>query len=141
LDFSSVSVSLLVHATEDYDELMKMVKGSLGLEEEEVSAEKIKGYFGNEIVSVKVHVIGLRAKAVGGQIFSRLSKNARSLLLSELEKSMDEHDSLYFRVDRQTLGSGQIELSDEEPIRVKIKPRSRYGGREFMKKQFTELIK
>ncbi|MFI5422136.1 MAG: RNA-binding domain-containing protein, partial [Nitrososphaerales archaeon] len=75
MDFSSVSVSLLVHATEDYDELMKMVKGSLGLEDEEVSTEKIKGYFGNEIVSVKAHIIGRRAKAVGNQIFSRLSKN------------------------------------------------------------------
>ena len=103
--------------------------------------EKILGYFGNEIVSVRAHIVGRKTHAVSDLIFRSLSKNARSLLLSEIEKSLDEHDSLYLRLDRQSLNDPQISLSDDEPIRVKLKPKSRFGGRSSMKEQYEELIR
>lgn len=135
-----MTISLFVHATEDKDLLIRLLGENLGVQEEEIAIGKMQGYFGNEILSAKAHLIGGRATAVGNQIFSLLSKTARGLLLLELDKSMDEHDSIYLHVDRQTLQTGKIELSDEEPIRIKLKPRARSGGREFMKKQYMDLI-
>jgi len=141
LEFSSISVAFLAHSTEDHERLMKLVMDKLGILENEVTSEKIEGYFGNEILSVKAHVIGPRAQIVTTAILSRLSRNSRLLLMSELEKSIDEHDSLYLRIDRQMLETDEIYLSDEEPIRVKVKPKNRFGGHAFMKRQYEELIK
>jgi RNA binding exosome subunit len=141
LDFSSITVTFLIHATEDAEALMRNIREELAIKEDEISFDKIQGYFGNEIVSVKAHVIGPGTKSVANALFSQLSKSAREVLLSELEKSMDEHDALYIRIDRQTLRKGEIYLSDEEPIRVKLKPKRRSGGHEFMKQEYKELIK
>jgi RNA binding exosome subunit len=141
LDFSSITVTFLIHATEDAEALMGNIRQELVIKEDEVSFDKIQGYFGNEILSVKAHVIGTRTRSVANALFSKLSKGAREVLFSELEKSTDEHDALYIRIDRQTLGKGEIYLSDEEPIRVKLKPKKRSGGREFMKLQYQELLK
>jgi RNA binding exosome subunit len=103
--------------------------------------EKILGYFGNEIVSVRAHIIGKKTQGVSALIFRSLSKTARSLLLSEIEKSLDEHDSLYLRLNRQSLNDQEISVSDDEPIRVKLKPKSRFGGRSSVREQYEELIR
>ena len=141
MEFSSVTVSFFVHSTEDEPRLLKSVQERLGIQEEEISKEKMEGFFGNEIISFRAHIIGKRAQPVSNLIFNSLSKPARSLLLSEIDKSLDEHDSLYLRLDRQSLGDPEISLSDEEPIRVKLKPKSRFGGRLSMKEQYVELIR
>jgi RNA binding exosome subunit len=141
LDFSSISITFLIHATEKEEDLLRNVKEEFGINDEDISMDKIEGYFGNLILSVKVHIIGPRTKTMANRIFSHLSKNSRETLLSELDKSMDEHDSFYIRIDRQTLGTGEIFLSDEEPIRVKLKPKRRIGGKESMKKEYAVLIK
>jgi len=141
MDFSSISIAFLIHATEAADELLKKVTEVFAIADEEISVEKMEGYYGNDILSVKIHLIGPRTSLVSNRIFSRLSKNSREVLRAELDRSMDEHDSLYIRVDRQTLGSGDIFLSDEEPIHMKLKPKWRTGGHEFMKRQYAELIK
>lgn len=131
----------MIHATEAEEDLLRKVKEKFGINDEDISLDKIQGYFGNLILSVKIHVIGPGTKQVANRIFSCLSKNSRETLLSELDKSMDEHDSLYVRIDRQNLGTEEIFLSDEEPIRVKLKPKRRTGGRESMKKEYVELLK
>ncbi len=141
LEFSSVTVSFFVHSTEDEPRLLETVQARLGIQEEEMKKEKILGYFGNEIVSVRAHIIGQRTQTISDLIFSSLSKTARTLLLSEIDKSLDEHDSLYLRLDRQSLSDPEISLSDDEPIRVKLKPKSRFGGRSSMKEEYEELIR
>ena len=140
LDFSSVTVSFFVHSTEDEDRLMELVKNRLGIDETEITEEKITGYFGNEMTSVRAHIIGKRAQVVASQIFELLSKPARVTILSEIEKSLDEHDSLYLRLDRQSLKDDFLSVSDEEPIRIKLKPKNRFGGRVSMMQEYKELI-
>ena len=105
-----------------------------------MTKEKILGYYGNEMLSVKAHIIGGRAQEVAHLLLNSLSKNAKSLLISEIEKSMDEHDSLYLRLDRQSLNDQNISFADEEPIRIKLKPKGRFGGRASMKQEYVDLI-
>ncbi|HYB03861.1 MAG TPA: RNA-binding domain-containing protein, partial [Nitrososphaerales archaeon] len=133
-------ISFFIHSTEDEEQLMKLVRDRLGLDPPEISEEKIIGHFGNEILSVKAHVIGPRAQSIAGQILRQLSSAARASIRGEMEKSLDEHDSLYFRLDRQSLHEPLISLSDEEPIRIKLKPKSRSGGRKAMKAEYEELF-
>jgi len=135
-----VTVTFFIHATEDQERLLSKIKIALDIPEEQLVIENIQGHFGNVITSVKGHFIGEDARKLSLKIFENLAADSRNTLISELEKSMDEHDSLYLRIDRQSLDQG-LSLSDEEPIRIKLKPRIRAGGREAMIKQYAELIR
>jgi RNA binding exosome subunit len=141
LNISSVTLSFFVHATEDEDRLLLEVQKAFGLEPNEILREEIEGYFGNTIVSVKAHLVGKRAQEVGERFGIMLSSAAKKSLVSELERSVDEHDSLFLRIDRQRLNEDTIYLSDEEPIRIKIKPGVRSGGRKKMLEKYEELIR
>ncbi len=141
MEFSSVTISFFIHSTEDGERLTKLVSDRLGLDSSELSEEKITGYFGNNILSVTAHVIGPKARAVAGQILKRLSSAAKEYIRTEIEKSLDEHDSLYLRLDRQSLQNPLMSLSDEQPIRIKLKPKSRFGGRKAMKEEYEELFR
>ena len=141
MDFSSVTISFFIHSTEDADLLMKMVRNRFDLEEPEISTEKITGYFGNEMISIRTHIIGVRAQVVAARVIEALSIGARDSIRTEIEKSLDEHDSLYLRLDRQSLQDDRLSLSDDEPIRIKLKPKSRSAGRDSMKRQYLELIR
>lgn len=140
MEFSSITISFFIHSTEDDERLMNLVRERFGLEDSEISREKIVGHFGNEMISVRAHVIGPKSQALAIQIANLLSKSARTFMRAEIEKSLDEHDSLFLRLDRQALQEPFVSLSDEEPIRIKLKPKSRSGGRESMMKQYMELI-
>jgi len=141
LDFSSVTISFYIHSTEDEDRLRRLVIERLGLDSSELEAEKIVGHFGNEILSIRAHAIGARATVIAARIIEQLSNTARVSTRAEIEKALDEHDSLYIRLDRQSLQDPLLSISDEEPIRIKLKPRSRFGGRQNMKREYEELIR
>ena len=140
LEFASVTVSFFVHSTEDSDSLLSIISEKLGLAPEELHTEGVEGYYGNTIISVKAHVTGRKAQEIALGTLRNLSRSASQQILSELDKSMDEHDALYLRIDRQSINR-EIALSDEEPIRVKLKPKYRFGGHNSMKESYEELIR
>jgi len=113
---------------------------ALGIADTEISKESLEGHHGNSLEFVKAHLIGRRAEEVVERISSGLTESSRKELLAELDSSMDEHDALYLRLDRQTIESG-LSIADQEPIRVKIKPKFRRGGHESMKAAFMEELK
>lgn len=127
LSLASVTISYFIHATEDIQRLNDEVCASFGLKLSELSLEELEGHYGNRVQFVKVHTINRRASEVFEQIGLKLTEASRREISQELEKSMDEHDALYLRIDRQTLFRG-LSLSDEEPIRVKLKPKFRLKG-------------
>jgi RNA binding exosome subunit len=118
-----------------------MISQGLGLEESDISKERITGHYGNEIISVKAHIIGPKAQTLARKIVDSLSKEAKSSIRAEIEKSLDEHDSLFLRLDRQSFGGSSVSLSDDEPIRIKLKPKGRTGGRDSMIAHYEELIR
>ena len=139
VEFASVTVSFFIHATEDAQRLLSTVSDRLGLAEEELQQETVEGYHGNAIISAKAHVVGKRAQQIVTLLLRNLSQKAKEKIASELDKSIDEHDSLYLRLDRQSMENG-LDISDEEPIRVKLKPKFRVGGRNSMKESYMEMI-
>ena len=98
------------------------------------------GITGIQLFLLEAHIIGKRRPGVATLILRDLSKGAKKQVLSELDKSMDEHDSLYLRIDRQSIVR-ELTLSDEEPVRVKLKPKFRVGGRVSMKASYEEMIR
>jgi RNA binding exosome subunit len=140
VDFASVAISFFIHSTEDEGRLEHDVTEAFQLFPGEISFDKVQGHFGNQMLFAKVHLTGARANNVSRVILDRLSQRAKAQLGEEMEKSVDEHDALYLRLDRQSLPK-ELNVSDEEPLRVKLKPRIREGGREAMINTYREMLK
>jgi len=140
LSLASVTISYFIHSTEDARKLNGEICAEFGLDEPELNQEELEGHYGNKLTFVKAHLTNMRAADIFQQIASRLTPSTRQRLSRELEKSMDEHDALYLRLDRQTLIEG-LSLSDEEPIRVKLKPKLRSGGRQEMASVYKKELK
>lgn len=140
MEFSSVTVSYLVHATEDAVRLEGKIEEVLGIRKEEFQFDRTEGHYGNEVIFAKAHLIGSRAKEVSGVILSKIDTASRKALSGRLELSVDEHDALYLRLDRQSLGD-KLKVSDEEPIRIKMKPKFRFGGRDKMIEEYRATLR
>jgi RNA binding exosome subunit len=138
-DFASVTLSFLIHATEDESRLLRQVSSSFGVPQEKIQLEVLEGYYGNYLRLAKIHVTGKEANILSDSIFVRLDRESRRALLLELEKSVDQHDSLYLRIDRQLLGE-RLTLGSEEPIRIKLKPKNRHGNRISVRNRYRELL-
>jgi RNA binding exosome subunit len=140
LEFSSVTISFFVHATEDENLLLSVVAQSLRIDKEGIVTEILEGHYGNRLVSVHAHIIGNLAQFVSIALISKLDRLSKDLLVSMIDKYLDEHEALYLRLDRQRMPE-QLSLTDDEPIRIKLKPKSRARDREGMTKKYIELIK
>jgi RNA binding exosome subunit len=138
-EFASVTISFLIHSTEDESRLLNQVSQSFGIPLESIKIETLEGHYGNPLHSAKAHIVGPEANALSKLILVKLDFVSRETVLSELEKSIDEHDSLYLRLDRQLLGENLV-LGSEEPIRIKLKPKNRYSNRRAIREAYRELL-
>lgn len=139
LDFSSVTLSFFVHATEDEERLKATVLGSFKISDQDTTRKDLAGHYGNRLAYVKAHIIGERASEISRMILSRLDQSCKPSLISELEKYLDEHDALYLRLDRQEM-PGRFILGEDEPIRIKLKPKVRMRDRKSMIEAYAEMI-
>ena len=139
LEFSSVTISFLMHATEDEEILLGSVYTSFGISEDDLTREALEGYYGNMITHIKAHLIGSRATEISRMILSGLDEVSKGTLLAELERYLDEHDALYVRLDRQELLE-RFHLGDDDPVSIKLKPKFRPRDRNAMNKAYHELI-
>ena len=122
-EIQSVEVSYFVHATEDETRLIQSVGEKLSLEVAP-QREELRGHFGNRIVHVRYHVTGDKAENLFTSITSRIDRADSQAILDTLHAMMDEHRALYLRLNKQQLLSGKIALAPNDPVRVKVKPRS-----------------
>jgi len=118
----SLEVSYIVHATEDAGKIGAAVVSLLEYAGEAV-ADEMEGHFGNSIVRVSYHIIGEDAQHAFEQLASKMGQGLRTRLKDELDKHLDEHSALYLRLDKQRLLSGRLELTDADPVRIRVKPR------------------
>jgi RNA binding exosome subunit len=139
-EFASLTISFFIHATEDEPGLIGRVSSSLGVDPKSFELLALEGHFGNTIRSAKAHIKGEAANDISRKIIAKLDSQSKNGILLELEKSVDEHESLFLRLDRQNLGS-TLHVGRDEPIRIKLKPTKQYGNRNSIMDGYRELIK
>jgi RNA binding exosome subunit len=122
-DFSSGTVSFFVHATEDCSRLLARVQNRFSISPEEIESRDLVGHYGNRVTSITVHLAGARANELAYNLFAGLDKQSAATFSMEIDKSVDEHGALFIRVDRQSLAAGSLFLGEQEPIRIKLKPK------------------
>ena len=137
--FASITISYLIHSTEDEALLNSMVLSAFDLSSSEISVSNVEGHFGNKLILVKAHLVGERAQDVASKISAIFSDSARAQISENIEKSMDEHDALFLRLDRQSLDRA-FNLNDEEPIKIKLKPKFRRSRSEMIR-SYLEMIR
>ena len=118
----AVEVSYFVHPTEEAERVEAAVKNSLSIEAEP-ERERLEGHFGYAIVYVRYHLTGDEAKRVVDRLALDLDPQAKKSLGESIDGSIDEHSSLYLRLDKQEMMVGRLVLGRSDAVRVRIKPR------------------
>jgi len=134
----SVEVTYLVHATEDQKKVGEALDRVLAIKTQPV-VEQLEGHFGNEILSVKLHLTGEEAARAFQGVVASLPKNLKADLIANIGSFLDEHSALFLRLDKQRLISGTLALRSGDSVRLKVKPRLfllKGGAAEF----FASLI-
>lgn len=118
----SVEVTYLIHATEDQQKVEESIAEVLAIKVQPV-IERLEGHFGNEILSVRLHLIGEEATEAFKGVVARLPKDLRVGLVSNIREFLDEHSALYLRLDKQRMVVGTLALGSGDTVRLKVKPR------------------
>jgi RNA binding exosome subunit len=143
LEISSLTISLFVHATEDSIRLTEAIKTIFGLDDRDLKIQQLTGYHGNEILSVSAHLVGKAAMNVFKNLLNQIDQGDKVRLTSELEKHMDEHDALFLRIEKDSMvqrNSSKLRLGEEESVRIKAKPKNRFGGHGPMVEEYRRMI-
>ena len=118
----SVEVSYFVQQTEDEEKVTGAIRGLVGSEAVE-ERQELEGHFGNKIVWVRFHLVGEQASACFSRLMSRMPQDSKKQLLAGIGSSLDEHGSLFMRLNKQLLLGGEAVSTSSDPVRVKVKPR------------------
>jgi len=136
----SLEVSYLVHSTENSDKLASAVARVLGITAVPTT-EELEGHFGNRIVHVVYHLTGEAASSSFSELALGMPSSMKKEVIRNIGEMLDEHSTLYVRLDRQSLVRGELELGGVEPVRVRVKPRlfrMRGGAPEFFARLLGE---
>lgn len=139
----SVEFSTIVHATEDAGRVMEAVlniipselRGSISF-----TRRYLEGHHRNPIVMLTARVAKKEmAKAIVKHLFTMLSRSERRELNLDLERSLDEENNFYTRLDKQEAVNGRVRLTREDPIRVKVRTNTWRPTVEDIRKIFMDL--
>jgi RNA binding exosome subunit len=115
--FSSLHARALCHATEVLERVELAVTNAIG--GASLETRRTEGHHGNEIVVVEAHTTDTQNVR---HLFTALSEDDRTLLLSTLDQRLDESCNLFLRVDKQAAYAGRTALATtEDSIAVRLK--------------------
>jgi RNA binding exosome subunit len=118
----SVEITYLIHATEDQQKVERAIAEVLAINAQPI-VERLEGHFGNEILSVRLHLSGEEANLAFQGVVARLPKDLKARLLANVGAFLDEHSAFFLRLDKQQLVAGNLALGPGDPVRLKVKPR------------------
>ena len=139
----SVEFSTIVHATEDVNKVMEAVSNIIPSEFRDSIAftrRYLDGHHRNPIVTLTARVTKKEmAEAIVSNIFTNLSRPEINELNLDLERSIDEENNFYIRLDKQEAVHHRVRLTREDPIRVKIRTKTWPPTVEDIRKIFMDL--
>lgn len=121
-EIQSVEISCLIQSTEDGERVKNAIQKNLGVEGPP-DRQVLEGHFGNEIVHMSWHLVGDDAWRSFVSFRDLLGESGREGLIRNLDDHLDEHATLFVRLNKQTLMGGLAVVSDADPVRIRIKPR------------------
>ncbi len=126
--FSSVDISILVHATEDENKILNHILENFGLSTNVVTIDCVKteGHWRNPIMRL---IISTSSEI--DRLYTDLCNQLRINYGSEdldkyLKNNLDEKGSVYIRLDKQKLCAMAFLLSDTDAVRMIFKKKGKF---------------
>ncbi|MDC1136625.1 RNA-binding domain-containing protein [Nitrosopumilus sp.] len=114
-----ITIDVIVHATEDISKIFQSFNDVLEIEENDFTLTETTGYFENIIIILNTKIIKKQAKIFMKKFLKLLSNNQINQLIEEIEERTID-SKFHFRLDKQELVKGKIELSEKDTVRIKI---------------------
>lgn len=119
---SRVTISVIVHATENLERILSAIQ-NLAPQTELPRMDRLSatGHYGNEIQTARFQILRrLRAQDFLSTLWSRLSAFDRSAVLDQLSSNLDDSGKLHLRIDKQEAVNGRLRLGQSESIKIEI---------------------
>ncbi len=122
LIIDAVQITVISHATEDPDKIIKALSHSLLPHSKRLDADKrtVKGHFGNPITTWRSTARGKQAGGLFENLFQILPANDQTKILEELGSRIDEEGRLHLRLSKQDSFRGILRLEDEDPVKFTV---------------------
>jgi len=122
---SMIELQTLIHSTEDPDKVRVALLNTISPSDREtikIISDRMLGHHKNPICLLKVKI---RDKQLLNRTAEYLSLKLQDLekerIASKLSPMSDRSNSLYLRFDKQMAYEGNLQLSQYDPIRIKIR--------------------
>ncbi|MGO9646376.1 MAG: RNA-binding domain-containing protein [Candidatus Bathyarchaeia archaeon] len=136
----SVEISTIIHATEDPEKAQVALDTIFPPTLRKLFTRRyLEGHHGNPIVTVNAKL----TKAADIKLFTqhflpKLPHDEKLKIVRDLNLLTDAEGNLFIRVDKQSAFQGLMQLTEHDPIRVKIKFSRLSGKTEVLVKKFLE---
>jgi RNA-binding protein len=124
--FSTAEISIIVHATENQDKILQSINDVLSVSPHRFSSNTSEGHWGNRILILSAVISATEANSLLSQILSTLNKIDRQSLSDFFDRYIDEKGNIYIRLDKQRICQGRTSLSDNDSIRIRLRPVREY---------------
>ena len=118
-DRTEITISAIVHATEDAGRLYESFEEMLGVARDAFDVRETAGHFENPITTLNARVSGRAAEEVAGKISSGIPAYQKREVAESLGTRMDG-SALYLRLDKQEFVRGRMALDEKSAIRIRI---------------------
>jgi len=126
--FSSVDISILVHATEDENKILNHILENFRLSTNMVTIDYVKteGHWKNPIMRLIISTTS-NIDRLYTDLCNQLRINYGSEELDQyLKNNLDEKGSIYIRLDKQKLCAKALFLSDTDAVRMIFKKKGKF---------------
>ena len=126
--FSSVDISILVHATEDENKILNHILENFRLSTNMVTIDYVKteGHWKNPIMRLIISTSS-NIDRLYTDLCNQLRINYGSEELDQyLKNNLDEKGSVYIRLDKQKLCARALLLSDTDAVRMIFKKKGKF---------------
>lgn len=121
----SVELSTIAHATDD----LEKVQGALTrLLPEKLKGRQLftrrylQGHYGNPIITFEARLTDpADVEEFKVSLLKQLPEIERSSIVRDLDLHSDQDGNLYIRIDKQKMLRGMLRLSQDDPIRIRMK--------------------
>lgn len=112
--FSAAEISIIIHATEDKDKILRSLNALLGIPANSFFVRVTSGHWQNQILFLTSHLDERHANELYSKINNVLSEE------SGLTNLLDKKGNLYIRLDKQALCKGRLALLERDSVRIKF---------------------
>ena len=126
--FSSLDISILVHATEDENKILNHILGNFRLSTNVVTIDRVKteGHWKNPILRLIISTSS-NIERLYTDLYDQLRINYGFEDLDKyLKNNLDEKGSIYIRLDKQKLCAKALFLSDTDAVRMIFKKKGKF---------------